>query len=89
MYRQATPGGAGSAPGGVARQFAVWGLTVLFAGVLGASVGLVVFGAVADAGTRFGVAAVVTFLPVAALAALFWCVPETMGREPEDLWPAG
>ena len=62
---------------------------VLFAGVLGASVGLVVFGAVADAGTRFGVAAVVTFLPVAALAALFWCVPETKGREPEDLWPSG
>ena len=62
---------------------------VLFAGVLGASVGLVVFGAVADAGTRFGVAAVVTFLPVAALAALFWCVPETRGREPEDLWPSG
>ena len=61
----------------------------LVAGVLGASIGLVWFGAMADAGTRFGVAAVVTFLPAAVAAALFWCVPETRGREPEDLWPSG
>ncbi len=60
----------------------------LVAGVLGASVGLVAFGAVADAGDRFGLAAVVTFLPAALLAALFWCVPETRGREPEDLCPS-
>ena len=27
---------------------------------------------------------------MAALAAgLFWCVPETKDREPEDLWPEG
>jgi hypothetical protein len=57
--------------------------------VLGASVGLVAFGAVADAGNRFGLAGAVTFPPVALAAALFWCVPETRGREPEDLWPAG
>jgi len=61
----------------------------LVAGVLGASVGLVAFGAVADAGNRFGLAALITFLPVALTAALFWCVPETRGREPEDLWPPG
>ena len=61
----------------------------LVAGVLGASVGLVVFGSLADAGDRFTVAAIVTFLPVMAAAGLFWCLPETKGREPEDLWPAG
>ena len=60
----------------------------LVAGVLGASVGLVVFGAVADRGNRFGLAALVTFLPAALTAGLFWCVPETLGHEPEDLWPA-
>lgn len=58
----------------------------LVAGVLGASAGLVVFGAVADAGNRFGLAAAVTFLPTAMAALLFWCVPETRGREPEELW---
>jgi MFS family permease len=57
------------------------------AGVLGAVTGLVVFGAVADVGDRFELAAVLTFLPTAAAAALFWFVPETRGREPEDLWP--
>ena len=57
-------------------------------GVIGAVVGLVVFGAVADVGNRFAVAAVLTFLPAAVMAGLFWLVPETRGREPEDLWPA-
>ena len=61
----------------------------LVSGVIGASVGLVVFGAVADAGDRFGTAALVTFLPAALVAGLFWCVPETRGREPEELWPSG
>jgi hypothetical protein len=55
--------------------------------VLGAVTGLVVFGAVADVGDRFGLAAVLTFLPTAAAAGLFWLVPETRGKEPEDLWP--
>jgi MFS family permease len=58
------------------------------AGVLGAGVGLVVFGAVADVDNRFGLAAVITFTPAALAAGLFWTVPETRGREPEDLWPA-
>lgn len=57
------------------------------AGVVGAGGGLVVFGAVADAGDRFGLAAVVTFLPAALAAGLIWLVPETRGKEPEDLWP--
>lgn len=58
------------------------------AGVLGAVTGLVAFGAVADVGNRFAFAAYVVFLPTAAAAALFWFVPETMGREPESLWPS-
>ncbi len=62
-----------------------WSLT---AGVIGAVVGLVFFGAVADVGNRFAVAAALTFLPAGAIAAvLFWLVPETKGREPETLWP--
>jgi MFS family permease len=73
-------------PTGVRASVSGW---FLVAGVLGASVGLVAFGAVADAGNRFGLAGAVTFPPVALAAALFWCVPETKGREPEDLWPAG
>ncbi len=59
----------------------------VLAGVVGAAAGLVVFGAIADAGNRFGVAALVTCLPaVAVIATLAW-LPETKGREPEDLWP--
>jgi putative MFS transporter len=57
------------------------------AGVLGAVAGLVIFGAVANANDQFGVAGVVTFLPAALVMGLFWLLPETRGREPEDLWP--
>ena len=57
------------------------------AGVLGAVAGLVIFGAVANANNQFGVAGVVTFLPAALVMGLFWLLPETRGREPEDLWP--
>ena len=59
----------------------------LAAGVLGAVTGLVVFGAVAGAGHRFATAGLVTFVPAALLMVLFWLLPETRGREPEDLWP--
>lgn len=55
------------------------------AGVLGAAAGLVLFGAVADVGNQFRTAALVTFLPVIAATPLFWMVPETRGREPEDV----
>ena len=59
----------------------------LVAGVIGAAVGLVVFGAVADIGNRFGLASVATFLPACLVAGLFWFLPETRGTEPEELWP--
>ncbi len=57
------------------------------AGVVGAVAGLVAFGAVADVDNRFATAALVTFLPAALAASLLWVLPETRGREPEDLWP--
>jgi pheromone shutdown protein TraB len=60
-----------------------WRLT---AGVLGAVVGLVVLGAVATVNNRFGIAAVITVLPVLLATGLFWLLPEKRGREPEDLW---
>lgn len=58
------------------------------AGVIGAATGLVIFGEVADIGNRFATAAAVTFLPSVLVALAFWLLPETMGQEPEDLWPA-
>lgn len=57
------------------------------AGVVGAAVGLVTFGAVADVRNQFALAATVTFLPAAAAAGLFWLLPETRGRELEQLNP--
>jgi MFS family permease len=57
------------------------------AGVIGAGCGLVAFGAIADVGNRFAVAAALTFVPAGLASALFWLVPETRGTEPEDLWP--
>ncbi len=59
----------------------------LAASVVGAALGLVAFGAIADVGNRFSEAALVLFLPMALAAALLFAVPETKGREPEDLWP--
>ncbi len=72
-------------PTSVRASVAGWSLA---AGVLGAVTGLVAFGAVAGAGHRFAVAGLVTFLPAALIMALFWVLPETRGREPEDLWPS-
>ncbi len=59
----------------------------LAAGVLGAAVGLIAFGSVARSGQTFAVAGLLTFLPAVPLTGLFWLLPETRGREPEDLWP--
>jgi MFS family permease len=73
-------------PTSVRASAAGWSLA---AGVLGAVAGLVAFGAAAGADDRFAVAGLVTFLPAAAVMVLFWLLPETRGREPEDLWPAG
>lgn len=59
------------------------------AGVLGAVAGLVFFGFVADAssgGDHAGIAAAVTFLPMVPVSALLLLLPETRGREPEELW---
>jgi ABC-type uncharacterized transport system permease subunit len=57
------------------------------ASVAGATVGLVAVGTIADVGNRFAVGAAVTFLPVVLATGLFALLPETKGREPEDLWP--
>jgi MFS family permease len=57
------------------------------ASVAGAVGGLLAFGAVADIGDRFSVAALAVFLPALLGLALFLMLPETRGREPEDLWP--
>ena len=56
------------------------------AGVLGAVLGLLVFGAVADVGNRFSVAAVITFLAALPAIGLLALLPETRGKEPEQLW---
>ena len=72
-------------PTGVRASVAGW---TIAASVLGAVSGLVAFGAIADVGGHFRVAALLTFLPASLLAVLFWPLPETRGREPEDLWPA-
>ena len=55
------------------------------AGVLGAVAGLLEFGAVADIGNRFELSAFVTFVPAGVVAVLFFMLPETRGRELEDL----
>jgi MFS family permease len=72
-------------PTSIRASVAGWYVT---AAVLGAVVGLLVFGAVADIGNRFSVAAVVTFIPALPLAALLLLLPETKGTEPEQLWDA-
>jgi MFS family permease len=56
------------------------------AGVLGAVVGLIAFAEVGAHGDSLR-ASMVTFLPVVVASALFVLLPETVGREPEDLWP--
>jgi len=58
------------------------------AAVLGASTGLVLFGQVADVNHQFGTAAILTFLPALASLGLFLLLPETRGRELEELWPS-
>ena len=58
------------------------------AGVIGAAAGLVTFGAIADVGDHFWLAATVIFLPASmAVVVLLWLLPETRGRELEQLWP--
>lgn len=64
----------------------VIGWEVVFS-VLGAVAGLVIFGALADLGNRFSIAAIVTSAMALPACALFRLLPETKGREPEELWP--
>jgi MFS family permease len=71
-------------PTSVRASVAGW---LVAASVLGAVAGLLAFGAVADVGNRFWLAAVTVFLLAVPAVALFLFVPETNGREPEDLWP--
>jgi MFS family permease len=71
-------------PTAVRASVAGWNVA---ASVAGAVVGLLLFGAIADVDNRFAVGALVTFLPVVLAAGLFALLPETRGREPEDLWP--
>lgn len=54
------------------------------AGVSGAVVGLLAFGAIADRFDRFDLAAVVVFVPAALMAGLLALLPETRGHELED-----
>ena len=61
------------------------------AGVLGAVAGLLAFGAVADVGgvaNHAELAAAATFLPMVLATGLLLRLPETRGRELEDLWPS-
>lgn len=54
------------------------------AGVLGAVVGLLAFGAAADRTGRFDLAAMAVFIPAGLCAGLFALVPETRGLELEE-----
>lgn len=54
------------------------------AGVVGAVAGLVAFGALADVGERFSVAALITFVPATAAAGAFFLVPETLGHDLDE-----
>jgi MFS family permease len=59
------------------------------ASVIGATLGLLAFGAMADVGhTRdhAGLAAAVVFLPIVLASSLLLLLPETRGKEPEELW---
>ena len=60
---------------------------VLATGVLGAVAGLVTFGAIADVGNRFALAGELAFIPATLMVVLFILLPETRGRELEELWP--
>jgi len=55
-------------------------------GVFGATAGLLAFGAVADVGNRFGLAAIIVFAATIPATGLFALLPETRDTEPEDLW---
>jgi MFS family permease len=69
-------------PTSVRASVAGWAIA---AGVFGATAGLLAFGAVADVGNRFGLAAIVVFTATIPATALLALLPETRGKELEDL----
>jgi MFS family permease len=71
-------------PTGVRASVAGWNIA---ASVVGAVIGLIAFGSVADVGNHYAIGAAATFLPVLLAISLFLLLPETKGKEPEDLWP--
>jgi MFS family permease len=70
-------------PTSVRASVAGW---LIAASVLGATCGLLAFGAIADINNRFALGALVTAVPPIGASVLFFALPETRGREPEDLW---
>jgi MFS family permease len=71
-------------PTSVRSSVAGWNVA---ASVVGAVVGLIAFGAIAEVGNRFAIGAEATFLPVVLATGLFVLLPETRGRELEELAP--
>lgn len=69
-------------PTSVRASVAGWNVA---ASVVGAVLGLVVFGAMTSVGVVY--AGLVTFAPMILAAGLFMVLPETRGRELEELWP--
>jgi MFS family permease len=59
---------------------------LIAASVFGATAGLLAFGAVADVGNRFGLAAIIVFAATIPALSLFLLLPETRGKELEELW---
>jgi MFS family permease len=59
----------------------------VIAAVLGATAGLLVFGAIAGGAARYATAAEWTFLLALPAGGLWFVLPETRGREPEQMWP--
>jgi MFS family permease len=70
-------------PTSVRASVAGWNLA---ASVAGSVLGLLVFGWLVDATGSFEVAAACTFVPTLAVLGLVATLPETVGREPEQLW---
>ena len=56
------------------------------AGVLGSIAGLLAFGVLVDRTASFATAACITFIPTIAILGLLLTLPETRGKEPEELW---
>ncbi len=56
------------------------------AGVSGSIAGLLIFGVLVDRSSSFFTAACITFIPMIAILGLLLLLPETRGKEPEELW---